>query len=69
MNAMMMVLAGMTGMTSALVLALGQPQRLCPECRTPLPRVNLRDARSRWWGGWICATCGSEIDRRGRKVA
>lgn len=69
MKTTMALLAGFAGLTMTLTSAPRKSRHRCPTCGAPLPRVSARDARSRWWAGWICRGCGSEIDRRGRKVA
>ena len=44
----------------------------CPECGTRAPWfVSPLTKTKRQWaeGGWRCATCGTDVDVRGRKVA
>jgi hypothetical protein len=43
----------------------------CPDCGTPLPRfISPQTKTKRQWleGGWICPTCGIEVDASGRKA-
>lgn len=41
----------------------------CPECRTPVPMYRSpRSLRQALWGGWTCERCGTEMDRRGRRI-
>ena len=41
----------------------------CPACNSVLPMVrNPTSWRQAMWGGWTCANCGTEIDRRGRLI-
>lgn len=45
------------------------PVLSCPNCRTPLPRVRRpKNMRQFLWGGWTCAKCGAELDRRARII-
>jgi hypothetical protein len=57
-TAIIFVIAGVIG-----------PVPRCPECG--VPRRGFRKPAS-WsqffWGGWTCACCGCEVDRRGRKL-
>ncbi len=63
------VVAGVIGGLAVLVFALLQKPKACPECGTPAPKVRKpANRRQMLWGGWTCAECGSELDRRGRKV-
>jgi hypothetical protein len=51
------------------IVALLAPQRKCPDCGEPCPRFRKpANRRQALWGGWTCAKCGCEVDRRGRKV-
>lgn len=41
----------------------------CPDCGTPLPWFGRRKSKRQWLeGGWICPTCGIDVDSKGRKV-
>jgi hypothetical protein len=41
----------------------------CSACGTQQPAVRTPNSlRQTFWGGWTCATCGIEIDRRGRAI-
>jgi len=41
----------------------------CPECGTPVPRFRRpASVRQALWGGWTCAICGTEMDRRGHRL-
>jgi hypothetical protein len=44
-------------------------QIVCPKCGSVFPRVrkpaNLRQAM---WGGSVCASCGTEVDKWGNPV-
>jgi hypothetical protein len=66
---------GAVGSLVMLALGLGKPTegsggRLkCEECGTPAPAVRKpKNRRQTLWGGWTCKNCGTELDRRGRKV-
>lgn len=38
----------------------------CPACATQQPGLRIPNSlRQTFWGGWTCANCGTEIDRRG----
>jgi hypothetical protein len=52
----------------ATAMLFVKPRRTpCPECRIFLPGKG--NVRSLLWGGWICANCGCEVDRRGQKIS
>lgn len=41
----------------------------CPTCGTKQPaRRKPTSFRQLMWGGWTCATCGTEIDRNGKAI-
>ena len=41
----------------------------CPTCGTKQPaRRKPTSLRQMMWGGWTCATCGTEIDRNGKAI-
>jgi hypothetical protein len=41
----------------------------CPICGTPVPMWrHPKSFRQALWGGWTCEECGTEMDRRGRKL-
>ena len=41
----------------------------CPTCGTKQPaRRKPTSLRQLIWGGWTCATCGTEIDRNGTAI-
>jgi hypothetical protein len=53
-----------------LVWTLLQKPKTCAECGAPAPKVRKpANRRQMLWGGWTCPECGTEMDRRGRKVA
>ncbi len=63
------VVGGVAGGLVVLVLGLLMPLPKCPECGEPFPRVRKpANRRQALWGGWTCAHCGCEVDRRGRKI-
>ena len=63
------IIGGIGGGLTVLVLALVMPRRKCPACGEPCPRFRKPTNRKQaLWGGWTCAKCGCEVDRRGRKV-
>jgi hypothetical protein len=42
----------------------------CPHCKAPLPRFRVpRSLRQELWGGWMCPTCGAEVDKWGRELS
>jgi hypothetical protein len=46
-------------------------QQHCPDCGTPLPRVQspFTKTRRQWLqGGYLCPNCGCETDLAGQKV-
>jgi hypothetical protein len=69
----------MNGLIIGLIagaIALGiivylMPQTICPDCKTPLPKVVLgkRGKPSLTFQGWVCPKCGCEIDRMGNKIS
>lgn len=63
------VAAGVAGGLAVLVFALVQKRPDCPECGAPMPKVRTpANRRQMLWGGWTCPGCGTELDRRGRRV-
>lgn len=41
----------------------------CPECGTKPPTFRTpANARQALWGGWTCASCGTEMDKWGERV-
>jgi hypothetical protein len=41
----------------------------CPTCETRQPAIRKPTSfRQLIWGGWTCATCGTEIDRHGKAI-
>jgi len=63
------IVGGIGGGLAVLVLALVGPRRTCPDCGEPFPRFRKpANRRQALWGGWTCARCGCEVDRRGRKI-
>ena len=60
------VVGAVVGGLAALVWALLQPARKCPDCGTPLPKFRKpKNRRQRLWGGWTCPECGLEVDKWG----
>src|SRR5262245_20917496 len=54
------------------ILLLHWSRLACPECGTGAPLLISPFAKTRrQWaeGGWTCATCGTDVDVRGWKVA
>lgn len=63
------IVAGVVGGLVVLVVALLQKRPDCPECGKPMPAVRKpANRRQMLWGGWTCPDCGTELDRRGRRV-
>ena len=65
------IAGGLAGGLVALIWALVQPRKYCPECDTALPKIGLKRwqcRRSLWQGGWICPGCGCEINSKGKKI-
>lgn len=45
---------------------LFRPQKECPACHTPFPKVRLwEDCMQLKWGVWKCFQCGSEVGCNG----
>ena len=62
-----MIVGGIAGLIGVSLVAVLSPKRACPKCAAPLPMVRKPgSARQAMLGGWTCAGCGCEIDRRGR---
>jgi hypothetical protein len=44
--------------------------RACPQCGAKLPAIRRPTSlKQMLWGGWTCAACGCEIDRKGRPIS
>ena len=42
----------------------------CPTCETQQPAIRKPTSfRQLIWGGWTCAKCGTEIDRKGEALS
>lgn len=62
------LIGGVAAGLAVFRLALLMPARNCPNCLTPLPKFRrAKSMRQVMWGGWTCAKCGIEIDRKGTK--
>ena len=43
---------------------------ICPRCETKLPAIRKPTTLQQFlWGGGMCPTCGTEVDKWGREVA
>ena len=63
------IVGGMAGALAVLFIGLFAPPRKCPGCGDPAPKVRTpANRRQLLWGGWTCPNCGTEVDRRGRRV-
>lgn len=54
-----------------VIFFLFAPERQCPTCGSALPRLvsPLAKTRRQWLeGGWICPSCGTDVDWKGRRV-
>ena len=54
-----------------LILMTMRRRMACPNCETPLSRIQspLTKTRRQWWeGGYVCPSCGCESDRAGNRV-
>ena len=54
-----------------LILMTMRRRIACPNCETPLSRIQspLTKTRRQWWeGGYVCQSCGCESDRAGNRV-
>ena len=55
-----------------LILWTMLPRKACPNCETPLSRLQspFTKTRRQWWeGGYVCQSCGCESDRAGNRVS
>jgi hypothetical protein len=42
----------------------------CPKCRKLMPYIRqAANEREAMWGGWTCATCGTEMDKWGKELS
>lgn len=63
------IAGGIAGGMAVFLMTLLAPPKKCPECGTPAPkRYKPANRRERFWGGWTCPQCGTEVDRKGRRV-
>jgi hypothetical protein len=63
------VIGGIAGGIAVIIIALLQKVRICPKCKTPLPKFRKpANSHQMLWGGWTCQKCGSEIDRKGNLI-
>lgn len=63
-----MLIGAICGGLGVVLIGLVMPQKKCPDCGEPLPKFRKpKNARQMFLGGWTCAKCGIEIDRRGKK--
>ena len=63
------VAGGMAGGMAVLLITLFAKPKKCPECGEPAPKqYKPANRRERLWGGWTCRECGTEIDRKGRRI-
>ena len=63
------IVGGIAGGLGVLIMALVMPHRKCPDCGELFPRFRKPANRGQaLWGGYTCAKCGCEIDRKGRKI-
>ena len=54
----------------SLGLKIALNQQYCPVCGQALPQIRVpHTLRQALWGGWICANCGTKLDRLGRVLA
>ena len=62
------IVGGVIGGLSVLLIPFFQQPKQCPECANPLPKFRKpENSHQRMWGGWTCANCSCEIDRKGNK--
>ena len=62
------IVGGVIGGLSVFLFGMAQGPKQCPECSTPMPKIRKpENSHQFWWGGWTCATCSCEIDRKGKK--
>ena len=65
------VVSVLIGVTAVLLLSVKMRNDVnakggCPKCGTPVPGVRTPTSlRQALWGGWTCAECGTEMDRKG----
>lgn len=66
--ASILVVAGLAGGLTVVLLGFLLPRRSCPDCGVSLPRFRMpQSTRQALWGGWTCPKCCAEIDRVGAK--
>jgi hypothetical protein len=64
------LLSGIGAGAAILTWALLRPPINCPECGKALPKFRIpKTIKQALWGGRLCPNCGTEIDRKGRKVS
>ena len=65
-----LVVVGFIFVIAIAVLRKGleMPKMRCPHCKELLPKLGHAPGtpfRRKFYGGWICENCGSEVDRKG----
>ena len=64
-----MLIGGVAGGLAVFLLGMLMPRPKCPTCGEQMPRFRKpANSRQAMWGGWTCAKCGLELDRKGKPV-
>ena len=69
------IFGGLVGLVAVIMYALWVRKAIndrggCPECGTPVPAFRTPTSfRQSIWGGWTCHGCGTELDRKGNRLA
>lgn len=63
------IAGGVAGGLAVLLISLFAKPKKCPECGEPAPKYpKPANRRQTLRGGWTCPECGTEVDRKGRRV-
>jgi len=66
-----LIVGAFAGVISVIIADLLKKPRVCPKCKTQMPKSRFRkpaNLHQMLWGGWTCPKCGCELDRKGNLI-